>query len=377
MKKILKMNYKLGLGIITGIIVIIYAVSKPGSHISYYDKNSEVTAMNLNNIVKENYISVANKKNNRFVSAYTYNQTNDASNYCVTGDEATCKETTCYEKKNSESCHAGDIIKYKVNDTETVTFHVMYDNGSTLTMQSQKNIVNNVNWLSKSDYIKAGGTLDNMSNGNGMGPITAISALEQATKNWTNVNTQKYTMGTTPFRQNQYTGCSSICNKNIYTWDEKVAKARMITVQEAVGWLSYSSGYGPRWLADTPNEAYWTMNAGYNSATDKANDLTFVIYQVHNGDMYGSQYDNDRITSERNVKAVVEVDKLSESEVQDSNQDSIVNTPAKENQGSNQVVEVKNTLKTAYIGYCIGVILLILGIMVIYQTYKKDRLEPK
>ena len=52
---------------------------------------------------------------------------------------------------------------------------------------------------------------------------------------WSNVNVQTYTMGTTVFRDNAYTGCSSSssCTTNTYTLASRTAKARMITVQEA------------------------------------------------------------------------------------------------------------------------------------------------
>lgn len=45
------------------------------------------------------------------------------------------------------------------------------------------------------------------------------------------------------------------------------------------------------------------------------------------------------------------------------------------NKKGSQTVDVKDTLKTAYVGYCIGSITLILGIMIIYQTYRKSKKE--
>ena len=170
------------------------------------------------------YITGQEQELSSIVKAYTYNQTSGASNYCVTGEEETCQETTCYESTDANSCASGTIVDYKVNDSDTVRFHVMYDNGNTMTMQTQKNTVYNVAWY---------GTEQDYTNANG--PMTILPVLEEKTTGWTNVNPQTYTMGTTVFKTNGYTGCSSYnsCDANTYTLDERVANARMITVQEA------------------------------------------------------------------------------------------------------------------------------------------------
>lgn len=46
-----------------------------------------------------------------------------------------------------------------------------------------------------------------------------------------------------------------------------------------------------------------------------------------------------------------------------------------DNNISTQTVQVGNTFKTAYIGYCIGIAILILGIIVIYQSYRHYKKE--
>lgn len=193
--------------------------------------------------------------------AFTYNQTTGATNYCVTGDESTCQSTTCYEATEANSCAPGTIIDYKVNDTDTVRFHVMYDNGSTITMQSQKNTIYNVAWYEATTT-------------NTEGPLTALIALENKTSEWNNVNKQTYTLGTTIFKTNKFTGCESynLCYVNTYTLPERTANARMISVQEAADLeCTESSNSCPIWmynyLFSSPNSdeivnyGYWTMNA--------------------------------------------------------------------------------------------------------------------
>ena len=204
-----------------------------------------------------------------FIGVYKYSTA--TSTKCITGNESTCVKSTCYKTKTSGSCPVGTIIKYKVNDSDIVTFHVMYDTGSTMTMQSQKNILYGTRWY-QSDPTNGFS--------NTTGPIVALPALESATAGWTNVNNQTYTMGTTTFKTNAYTGCStySSCATNTYTLASRTAKARMITIQEAKylgctatnkscpiwmnNYLPQSTSYGGT-INDTTdrNTGYWTMNA--------------------------------------------------------------------------------------------------------------------
>ena len=168
----------------------------------------------------------------------------------------------------------------------------MYDNGSTITMQSQRNTIYNTTWINALDYKESNtdGTSCSYTSCNDEGPITILNALESATAGWTNVNNQTYTMGTTTFKTNAYTGCSSFssCAANTYTLEERTVKARMITVQEAAdlgctetqkscpmwiyNYLQEYTSYGGT-INDTTttngassNVGYWTMNANSSIA---------------------------------------------------------------------------------------------------------------
>ena len=204
--------------------------------------------------------------------AYIYNETRGTNNYCVTGDESTCQATNCYKNKTAGSCPVGTIIDYKVNNTETVRFHVIEDKGSTMTMQSQKNTVTKEMWYTEYDNTK--------------GPLTVLPTLESATSGWTNVNNQTYTMGTTVFKNNAYTGCRFIdesqsysCSKNIYKLSSRTAKSRMITIQEALAvGCTGNDRECPKWMYnylksstvfdgtidEGEDSGYWTMNAPYS-----------------------------------------------------------------------------------------------------------------
>ena len=100
--------------------------------------------------------------NPNITGAYTYNEIT-----CPTGREETCQPTTCLV---NETCPAGTVISYKVNDTTTHDFHVIKDNGSILTLISNNNIAENIRWSS--------------TNSNDTNADAAREALATATNGW-------------------------------------------------------------------------------------------------------------------------------------------------------------------------------------------------
>lgn len=200
--------------------------------------------------------------NSNIVAVYQYD-----ANSCLTGEEETCVELV----DMSFLYEPGTIIKYRVNDTLEKYFHVISDDGSTITMQQRENTISAVKWYEERDNSK--------------GPLTALSLLENATANWTNVNDQTYTMGTTTFKDNAFTGCIGdrttneiTCAQNVYQLPVRIVKARMITTQEAIGFgcQFFVNGTCPNWMNNYLHDAtsyggtvvgtdygYWTMSASY------------------------------------------------------------------------------------------------------------------
>lgn len=279
----------------------------PSKEVLYDNSQSGGSSNNVQGAIEELYERTESGSNScdctgessYFIAGYTYNQDSNSANYCVTGQEATCVETNCYKNKAKNSCKAGDIIQYKVNNTDIITFNVMYDNGNTLTMQSRENTLDDVVWISYADYVEAGGSNFGSNGNNNKGPITALKKLEDATRSWINVDNQDYTMGQTVFKKNFYTGCSdyNICAQNTYILGSRVAKSRMITVQEAVDLgCSSNSSSCPKWI--TPTSTYWTMNASSNNSQ----------YAWYVG-TYGHVYINHPISLSLGIRAVVVVSK--------------------------------------------------------------------
>lgn len=244
-------------------------------------------------------VSVSNNEN--IVATYQYNASN-----CITGEESTCQAYT------GTTYEAGTIVKYKVNDSETKYFHVISENKEkgTLTMQQRENTIYSTKWY-------------DVANDNTKGPLTVLPALENATKGWKNVKDQTYTMGSTPFQDNAFTGCTYdstglTCTTNTYTLSSRKAKARIITAQE-IGYLGCTSNSQscPAWLNNYlyksssyggtvsqtggdygSNYGYWIVSA-YFSGTTRA----MIVYYT------GRAGTDDTTNSVYGARAVVEIDK--------------------------------------------------------------------
>lgn len=231
----------------------------------WLDENvtSEASGQVFKGKIRIEAVQTLDVRNENIVAIYQY----DAAS-CITGEEETCVEM----KRAPETYTSGTIVKYKVNNTEAKYFHVISDNGDTLTMQQRENTIYSTKWYDGGDG----------QNDNTKGPLTVLSALENATASWTNVNDQTYTMGSTAFKTNAFTGCTRddttkeiTCGVNTYTLGSRTVKARMITAQEAG---SLGCKYGEK--QSCPN---WMNNYLYQ-ATDNGGTVN-----VTGGD-YGNNY---------------------------------------------------------------------------------------
>ncbi len=176
--------------------------------------------------------------NPNITGAYTYNETT-----CPTGREETCQPTTCVM---SGTCPAGTAISYKVNDTTTQDFHVLKDNGSTLTLITKDNVVANARWSS--------------TDSNDTNADAAREALATATNGW-----------------NQTT--------------------RMITKEEAelVGCTTTTNSC-PIWIANTH---HWTSTPYFSSS-----NIAWHIGSFHN-----LFYNSSFVYNTAGVRAVININK--------------------------------------------------------------------
>ncbi len=308
MKKIVKKNYKIIIGIVIGIIIsttVAYGANEiiSDKDVSYDNGQSHGSSTNVQGAIDELYSKIYDKPK---ITAYTYNETKGDNNYCVNGEERTCKKTECYKYKTKGSCPQGTIIKYYVRENEYHYFYVLHDDGNKITMQQRENTVRNILWNNEP-------TTSN-------GPITILKALEQATSTWTNVNVIEYTPGETELNGNKFTGCTLTedekvtCDRNVYTLETKKVRARMITAQEVVStgcryqknhtcpefmfnYLYDSIAFGGSYNDNTVDESgaynydYWAMqvslSASYSNAVwivRRAGDFAYdSIFESHAG----------------------------------------------------------------------------------------------
>ena len=334
MKKFIKNNYKILIGIIIGLLIaysVVYAdIVIQGTSVGYTDTNN-IGATNVQNAIDKLYELSRTKKQ---IQAWEYHES--GNNKCISGEEDTCKKTTCYQ--SGLTCSMGTIIKYYVNNNVFHYFYVLRDSGTVITMQQRENTIRNIAW-------HAG------SNDNSKGPDTILTQLESATTTWTNVNILSYEPGVTTLYQNAYTGCTysggangtylTSCGTNTYTSSvlgTRTARARMITVLEAssTGCLVYKDGsqytnimgnsinaynYGscPDWMhnylydstsyggsykdnsknvTDTYDYGYWTLSAG--------SDHSANAWIVGRGGNLSNYYTSD---TNYGARAVVEITK--------------------------------------------------------------------
>lgn len=250
------------------------------------DAMNKVFSSKLRIVTKE---SGPSENNEHILSIYQYDEKNKA---CVTGEEATCVPY----KEAPSTYEVGTILKYEVKENDERYFFVVSDNGNTLTLQQRENTVKQVAWYELEER-------------NTYGPITALEALENETKDWVNVLDQTYTLGETIFKDNPYTGCNINtfeCAINLYTLPTRTAKARMITTQEAksVG-CSNTESICPIWTFNYLNSnlsyggtmmdvdfGYWTMNAN-TAAKEYAlrirQDARIRVDKVTNKEQYGAR----------------------------------------------------------------------------------------
>lgn len=252
------------------IIIILLVMLMILSIMSFNRKNSKEFSATIRDQLEEAQVV----SNTKFFQVFTYNETTNADNYCVTGNEATCKKSECYKNKVANSCKKGDIVKYRVNDNEMVTFHVLYDDANTITMQSQKNSLYNTPWISGLDYDD-----DNkIKYGVDKGPVTLLhssseaQSIEVISTSWSNVNDLSYTSGTA-------TGCSAYnsCTSNAcpnFVARTRV-KARILTLSEAVSvGCTPTAKSCPKWMYNylqTSTTSGGTANDDYHGPASEGN----------------------------------------------------------------------------------------------------------
>ncbi len=203
-------------------------------------------------------------------------------------------------------CENGTKLNVKVNEKENYDFYVIKDDGEELTLIMNKNIGNTVAWISKEDYIAAGGTESEYGRygNNELGPLTALNQLEDLTKEWTNIPAYNYTLeDDRPSKMIELVGTSEIMYQPIKRTN---VKARLPMLTDIENFIDWETRKVPTYLYENLVEptvegqhgAYWltTAHPGYS-------DDSFIVYFGGDfGDAAGSVSDSVHIGSRPVIK---------------------------------------------------------------------------
>lgn len=198
-------------------------------------------------------------------------------------------------------CPNGTLVSVQVNATQTYNFYVIKDTGTKLTLIMDRNLGAGVAWYAPSKY-------------NNYGPITAITALNNRTKTWINinpvfeysyVNNQGGTVKTYGYQQLTIeNGTTTIMAKDgTETTIAGVSRARIISEEELHLLINENSNVTPSWLYNyldwddddtTYLQGYWTLTSSTASdyeehdayvmnAAGNLNSNSYVPYGGYNG----------------------------------------------------------------------------------------------
>jgi len=199
------------------------------------------------------------------------------------------------------ACEPGTKFAIEVAPGDIKNFYVVSDENNEVTLIMDRNIGETVAWITKSDYLSAGGTEAEWdadygdSGNNNKGPITALNYLEVQTVGWTNIPAFNYTY----VDENTTKKYEDIIKIGI--------RARMLTITEAIGvgctgYYKAGSATCPEWLYGNlaaPPYGFW-LSSAYAGYAVNAWGVSMYGSVSYNGVYYGGDF---------GVRPVIEIQK--------------------------------------------------------------------
>ncbi len=164
----------------------------------------------------------------------------------------------------------------ELGDGEENTFYILETSGDNVSLIMSKNLGNQVAWVTKEDYLAAGGTEDDWNKvctdcgNNNLGPITANKILKERTSGWTKLNEDQITL---PSGQ-QIATAGGDTKWNNDTYGDGFSSAKWLC-----SYTKFTTGtYG-----------YWTINASsvHVAWSVDCNGYLYNDYSVNNSYTYG------------------------------------------------------------------------------------------
>lgn len=272
-------------------------------------------------------------KNIKSVHAYS----EGTQYYCITGNESNCRGLIQDEWKNAYD--VGTPIEYDLgmdsqgNNIGLAHFNVISDDNEYIEMLSQ-------NTYQDAEYVHKDSAVG--------------YTFGQHLTNTLNFN-QVY----------NNIACDST-NTCYQRYSEKVtSNLRFLTFKEAIDLgCNENEDSCKAFLKISNDKGYWLAGKYIDGITNYDAPIIMGRKIMHQAAF------NEGATYRASLRPIIRIKKF-EDEISTNDADSNNKTDTK----SGQTVKVEDTFKTAYIGYCIGSIILILGIAVMYQTYRKSKAE--
>ena len=174
----------------------------------------------------------------------------------TTGEK--CSSSDYTEVNSNTGVNSGCMKFYAFNDDGGDTINLILDHNTTAT----------VAWISKEDYVAAGGTESYYGNNgkNDKGPLTLLSQLKNDTKTWVGtVTPSNYTMDQTGQTSNTK-----------YIIDYSSYKARLITAQE-IATITGNTSWDEE-KEENSNDYYFDSKTTSQSSTCKSGDTSGCSY---------------------------------------------------------------------------------------------------
>jgi len=195
--------------------------------------------------------------NNKYVaSAKTYSNGEAVYFNVTTGNK--CPSSDYTEIQSNIGTKSGCMKFYAFNDDGGDTVNLFLDHNTTATIP----------WISKADYVEAGGTESDFGNfgKNDKGPLTVLKQLKNDTSSWQGTITpSNYTMNQTGQTSNAK-----------YTIDYSGYKARLITAQE-LAQIAGNTSWDEK-VAANSNWYYFDSKTDTESDTCKTGNTTGCSY---------------------------------------------------------------------------------------------------
>jgi len=204
-------------------------------------------------------------------------------------------------------CEPGTAFAIKVNNEDIYKFYVIADDKNEVILIMDRNIGDEVAWLSKIDYTTISGSETDYDWGgnNNLGPITVLNYLNSQTSNWTNINgisSYEYnnnlngTTNTCGYQKLIVTNGTGVLTSQDGTITTNLAgtmRARLLTLDEWSSLITANSDTTPNWLygnlcdlttTEKPR-GYWLLTSYDSSPT-----YAWYMYDVTSDGILGYDY---------------------------------------------------------------------------------------